>query len=392
MRNAESLFYIFLAAWQFLKYHVWKPNADKQEVEEKEPPLRVHPSFNNYDVLLQTHNPHYAGLSRNGRIRFVERLRTIRDEIEIQGRDGFIVTEDVKVLICACITQLTYGFNEPHMPFLKGVVVFPSVFYSRLVENWVKGLAMGNGVVFISWEDFVEGYKFSTSTYNLGLHEFAHMLRFQALQGEGFDVRLATYFDDWEANGHQVFDNIRVGGEDFFREYAGQNKAEFFSVCIENFFEVPENFSKELPDLYWHLCHLLKQNPLNKSNDYLFDEREAKKVNVYLEDKIPLAEPFHLPFERNGLVVFQFLGLAIGFFIIMHIFNKGESILPYYYPEIRMVSIGALLVLLFRYSYHKSLDAIFATYNLQYFFRQLLPALLFLALIFEFIFNIILEI
>lgn len=388
MRSAELLFYTALSAWQFLKYQVWKPNLDKQiQARDSYTP----PGFKNYDSLLQSKNPFYAGLSQMGKVVFVSRLREIRDEIEIQGREGFEVTDEVRVLVCGCIAQLTYGYDEPHMPFLEGVVIYPQAFYSRLAENWVKGLAMGNGVVFLSWADFEEGYHFSTSTYNLGLHEFAHMLRLQALKGSGFDPRLEHYFTEWEANGMEVFKQIRTGHEDFFREYAGANTAEFFSVCVENFFEVPQKFSEELPEVYWSLCHLLKQNPLNTKHDYAFSPKDAAHVNQFIAGEVNPAHPYILDWERVLEPVTSFLGI-MSLILMFIIWRASDETSAFFISWFRTMLVSLGIVLFARFSHFKRQEAFVSQDNLKYTAAILIPTLSFLILLFEFVFTFILEV
>jgi hypothetical protein len=52
------------------------------------------------------------------------------------------------------------------------------------------------------------------------------------------------------------------------RDYAFVNKEEFFSVCVEYFFEVPEMLKQDKPELFAMLCRMLNQNPLNTTIDY----------------------------------------------------------------------------------------------------------------------------
>ncbi len=387
MRWPELAFYAGLSTWQYYKYHVWKPKNDSQRLNPDDPATR---NFEFYDQIIAAKNPYYAALSIEGKSHFQSRMLQVKHSIEVQGREDFTVTEEVRILICACITQLTFGFHQPHMPFLKGVVVYPGVFYSRLAENWVKGLALGNGVVFISWPDFEEGYHYSTSTYNLGLHEFAHMLRLQALKGGGFDQRLVSYFDDWEANGYEVFKRIRHGHEDFFREYAGENKAEFFSVCIENFFEVPEAFSKELPDVYWHLCHLLRQNPLNVKENYRFEESHINEVNSLLEEPIPTAEPWHLPFELKLQPVAQVIGV-MGIFVMLLLFQATNDmeVKNWLTGELRTVLLGIIIIKFFRYFHYKDQLAIYSSDNLNYLVKVLIPVLVACTFLSEIVFGIL---
>ena len=61
---------------------------------------------------------------------------------------------------------------------------------------------------------------------------------------------------------------MKRGEESFLRKYAGVNEHEFFAVCIEHFFEVPEQFQSNLPKGYYNLSLLLNLDPLNVSGNY----------------------------------------------------------------------------------------------------------------------------
>ena len=98
------------------------------------------------------------------------------------------------------------------------------------------------------------------------------------------------------------------------------------------------------------LTVLLKQNPLNISMDYRFDEQEVKAVNSILEEKIPTGEPWHLPIEEKLIPVFQFFGffgLAILFMIFMA--SNQRDVSHWLFAEIRTILVGLLIVKIFRY-------------------------------------------
>lgn len=50
----------------------------------------------------------------------------------------------------------------------------------------------------------------------------------------------------------------------FLRPYAGTNREEFFAVCVEQFFEQPEESKENCPERYFTLANLLKQDPLER--------------------------------------------------------------------------------------------------------------------------------
>lgn len=376
----EFIFYLLILTWGIGRYHLIHRNRiNKQENTT----YSIPPNFSFYHSILEAKMPYYVQLSSNGKKKFVHRVQHIRDNLEFQAREDFQITEEVEILISACNAQLTFGFISPIMPYLKGVVVFPSIFFSKLANAYVKGLALGNGVVFLSWEDFTEGYKYSTSTYNLGLHEMAHMLRFQSGEMGFADHRLSSFFLEWEQNGEEVFQRIRKGNQNFFREYAGTNRSEFFSVCIENFFEVPQSFKDELPELYWHLCHLLKQNPLNHSEDYSFDYNDSKSVNQQEELNLPEYDVFHSSLDYQSwtyIKIFKLIAFIPLLFVgIILIENHQLNSL------IRMVIVGSLCLIFIRAHFYKGFKSILFTNYLSHFIQRVLPLTIALSILFKII-------
>ena len=59
---------------------------------------------------------------------------------------------------------------------------------------------------------------------------------------------------------------IRRGENNFLKSYGGINMTEMFAVCVEAFFEQPEEFQKELPKIYNTMVVLLNQDPLTYRN------------------------------------------------------------------------------------------------------------------------------
>jgi hypothetical protein len=60
---------------------------------------------------------------------------------------------------------------------------------------------------------------------------------------------------------HEEVERIGRGEGRLFRTYAGTNEEEFFAVAVEYFFEQPQLFLKEQPELYDLMRKLLRQDP-----------------------------------------------------------------------------------------------------------------------------------
>ena len=122
-------------------------------------------------------------------------------------------------------------------------------------------------VVCFSWEDVKTGFMIPDDAINVALHEMAHALemenKFRVIFREFFD---RTKWVNWERVAIQKLKKIRAGENAFLKNYGGKNMREMFAVCVETFFEKPEDFKQRLPDLYQTMANLLHQDPTNKGN------------------------------------------------------------------------------------------------------------------------------
>lgn len=227
-------------------------------------------------TFLHKRMEYYRNLSPIGRARFINRIHRFLMTKDFVGKEGLVVTEEMKVLIAGSAVQLTYGLDKYILNHYHTIMVFPRIFYSRLLNQKLKGATSTRGTMAFSWEDFLEGYANEHDGINLGLHEMAHALKFDVTHGDfKFDHHFKAYADNWSTQVYPVFKALRSGSLDFLRKYGGTNMDEFFSVCVEHFFEVPEQFKTRLPHMYRHLVKMLKQDPCNKSMDYYMPRSRA---------------------------------------------------------------------------------------------------------------------
>lgn len=370
MATIILLFIIFV--WAYVRYFHLVKDDDFYEYYEID-----HSTFFQYDQFYKKNIPYYNNLNENNKNKFIERSIFFSGKIEIQTREDLVYTDEMDLFICGCIAQLTFGFNKPNLSLLKGVILFPNIFYSRLVESNVKGLAMGNGVVFLSWYHFVEGYQDSRDTFNLGLHEFAHILRIDATNNEVNDNKFSNFYEEWNEQACIAFNNMRNGSIDFFREYAATNEAEFFSVCIENFFEVPDLFEKELPALYYHLCYLLNQNPLNVKENYTFDREDIAIANNENNQSIPMYEYI---FSKTEKKFWEFGHQIIFVFLLIISIHSFQNInLPKMLHIFATFMLSILIMLTVRYKFYNDIRSITNTDYLSHIFVKILPLIIVLS-------------
>lgn len=212
------------------------------------------------DHLLEEKFPYYRKLLPYQKRAFLSRLREFMGEKEFSTRKDLQLTDEMKVLVSAAAIQVTFGLDNYLLDTFDRIIIYPEQYYSRVTGSYHKGDVNLAGIIALSWKDFLEGYEHPANNRNLGLHEMGHAVRFDAFNGQ-HDKFFTAYFVKWTRIARDEYEKVRDGKHPVFREYAGSNMNEFLSVCIEHFFETPEDFRSQLPALYKATCILLNQDP-----------------------------------------------------------------------------------------------------------------------------------
>ncbi len=202
--------------------------------------------------ILEQEFVFYQRLSDKNKCYFEHRIAEFINKHEFIGREGFVVTNQVKVLISATSCMLTFGMRYYFYNSLDRIIIYPKAYYSKVSNEFHKGEfnPMMRAIVF-SWEDFFNGYNITNDNLNLGIHEFGHALHLQGLKNG--DVSASLFADryneikkevTYKANRDKLIDSH------YFRIYAYTNQFEFLAVILEHYFETPLEFKQEFPQLY----------------------------------------------------------------------------------------------------------------------------------------------
>lgn len=202
--------------------------------------------------LLRKHFPFMGKLSPRERIYFEHRVARFLETYEFIPREGLEITEEMKVMIAGTAIKLTFGLRNYLMKVFDKIIVFPSIYYSNANENWHKGEfnPRMRAIVF-SWEGFMQGFEYSNDNLHLGLHEFAHALHFHGLKSN--DASAMIFSDMYvKIKEYALQPDIyeRLQNSEYFRIYAFTNSFEFIAVLLEHFFETPDQFQSEFPELF----------------------------------------------------------------------------------------------------------------------------------------------
>lgn len=212
-------------------------------------------------ATLNKHFPYFPKLSQLEKRRFLERIQLfIADKIfKIHCETGF---KEMPILISAAAIQLTFGLKKYLLPYFKYIHVYPEEFLGmhpsiRMLEGNVSGHAIN-----LSWKHFLDGYENTTDGQNVGLHELAHALYYQAfVVEESVDNNFRDTFTDFNNIGNKVFNQEQEPGNDLYSDYALKNFQEFWAESMEIFFEKPHQMKGAYPALYASMVELLNQDP-----------------------------------------------------------------------------------------------------------------------------------
>lgn len=212
--------------------------------------------------LLERHLPYYGLLSAKDRRAFERRVGHWMNDKEWHGR-GVEVTRKMRVLIAGSAVQVTFGLDPLLLMHFTRIIVYPDQYRNRTQDrDHIGEVNPGMRVIAISWKHFMEGFGDGTDARNVGLHEMAHALWFENEIPNGEDGFLRPqHMKTWRELARAEAERINAGEKRFFRDYAGTNQAEFFAVAVEYFFERPEGYREQLPELYEAMCQLLGQDP-----------------------------------------------------------------------------------------------------------------------------------
>lgn len=201
----------------------------------------------------------YNALTTNNKRNFEHRVASFIEAYEFHGKDNFLITEEVKLLVASTAVMLTFGMRTYLFDVIDKIIIYPSEYYSTTNEAYHKGeFNPRMKAVVLSWEDFNKGFEITNDNLNLGIHEFTHVLNFHGLKNE--DASAIVFARMFEQINKAVLlpqNKERLIQSNYFRVYAYTNQFEFLAVIIEHFFETPTKFKEEFPELFNDVCIML---------------------------------------------------------------------------------------------------------------------------------------
>ncbi len=266
--------------------------------------------YDTWSAFLDNYHLYYRNLGQKAKLRFLKRVNSIYHNVEIIGKDGLEVTEDIKILVVSNLVQLTFGLKEYWLYGYDYIHLHPEAFALPKSGELVKGSTYNSKIIALSWQHFAFDHLHPQFGRNISLAQYALALLRTVFNGKHYDLHFGSYIDTW-------FDIIKKECElkNSSSEYQRFNEnaedlSYVFSQCVELFFEKPEVLKKDLPTTYAHLCLLLKQDPSNSFEDYGYDNMRLSKNNLIIN--LPKHIAIHYKYKNwHWLYNFSFFGLSL---------------------------------------------------------------------------------
>ncbi|OFY83722.1 MAG: hypothetical protein A3F72_21055 [Bacteroidetes bacterium RIFCSPLOWO2_12_FULL_35_15] len=303
-------------------------------------PLEIHKELEHSYLYYQNLNPILKQ-------RFVERSAFFIAQKKFVARQGLDLTNRIRIIISACAIQVTFGLDSYTLDNFEYVVIYPDIYESPLTHQMHRGETNLNGFICLSWKHILVGIENPSDNYNLGLHEWTHALRFNSINYEETDYFFDGYINKWVAGAMFEFANLKNGKQSIFRRYGASNIHEFLSVCTEHFFESPDEFKLNAPDLFDQMCILFNQLPSKVGSARIGVRNTLLKTNaattVSVAEQIPV-----LVLEASFLRTITNMGMGLLYFsfsIVLLIiqFNLITSLVAL------LVVFGGILLMNYKY-------------------------------------------
>ncbi len=216
--------------------------------------------------ILERNVPLYGRLDADQRQRLEAKIRRFLLDLAFEGCGGVVIDDEIRLTIAGQACLLSLGRDEPLYPRLRSILVYPSTFrsneeqvtaggfieegeHSRLGESW------NQGYVVLAWDAVLHGASDVGDGHNVVLHEFAHQLDQEDGAADGvpiFDhpLRHGQWARILERDFEKLVARSSRRRNTVLDAYGATNRAEFFAVATETFFEKPRALRRRYPELY----------------------------------------------------------------------------------------------------------------------------------------------
>lgn len=197
-------------------------------------------------------------------------------EKHIEPAGGLVLDDAMRSRIAAlaCLPILELGLD--YYEGFVSVIVYPDAFIVRdretideagvvhVGDDVLSGEAWEQGPVVLAWKDVEASGR--GEGFNVVVHEFAHKLDLLSGAIDGIPalhrgMRAKAWFDAFQSAYDDLRERLDRGEEPWLDPYAAEEPGEFFAVCSEMFFDVPDALRAHYPAVYAQLSAFFRRDP-----------------------------------------------------------------------------------------------------------------------------------
>ena len=215
---------------------------------------------------------YYKSLSELDKKRFEFKIQEFLLNYKIEGIDVEVNIED-KLLVASSAVIPIFGFPHWRYHNLQVVQLYPDRFNEDFQTSGEGRRTLGmvgpgfmEGKMILSKPALYHGFENESDKKNTAIHEFVHLLDKSDMDIDGIPKALLEkqYSIPWLDLIDKEIEKIYQDKSDV-NPYGGTNKAEFFAVISEYFFERPKLLERKHPELYQLLEQIFHQD-MSKRN------------------------------------------------------------------------------------------------------------------------------
>lgn len=222
-------------------------------------------------ILVQNVN-FYNALSDKEKSRFEYKVQEFLLNCRITGIETEVDTRD-KILVAASAIIPIFQFENWKYNNIHEVLIYPSSFNEQFESKGENRSILGmvgsgymEGKMILSQNALRHGFKNRSDKKNTAIHEFVHLIDKSDGKIDGIPSLLLDnqFAIPWIDLINKKIDEIYEEKSDI-NPYGGTNRAEFFSVISEYFFERPKLLEQKHPELYKLLEEIFQQDMSSKT-------------------------------------------------------------------------------------------------------------------------------
>ena len=221
-----------------------------------------------YRQILSEQVPFYQQLDEAKKTEFENRVQRFLSQTKITGVNTVVEDFD-KVLIAASAIIPIFNFPGWEYIHLHEVLLYPDSFNHEFEQQGNRRDVLGmvgsgalNHVMILSQHQLRQAFINKTGKENTAIHEFVHLVDKTDGDIDGIPAFILEkkYIQPWlQLMQHEI--SLIDENKSDIDPYGATNKAEFFAVVSEYFFERPTLLKEKHPELYELLEKIFRKPP-----------------------------------------------------------------------------------------------------------------------------------